>query len=119
MGRLAKFALGLATLWPPLYIVFFFVVVATASIRGGGEPDEHLLVPEVVLLGLHLFTFVLIIVLLVIYLVHAYRTDRIPESRRTFWAVALFMGSIVSMPLYWWLYIRRDEAGSGPTAPRE
>jgi hypothetical protein len=101
-----RWLLGLATLWPVIYIAFFFAVVATASIAGGGDPDNDLIIPEAVLFSLHIATMILIIVLLVVYIRAAYRNPELPDDRRTFWAVVLFMGNAIAMPIYWWLYMR-------------
>lgn len=98
--------LGLATLWPLLYIVFFLIVVAAATVAGGGEPDNELPIAAPLLFGLHLATMVVIVVLLVVYIRDAYRNPELPDDRRTFWAVVLFMGNAVAMPIYWWLYKR-------------
>ena len=82
--------LGAVTLWLPLYTAYFVVFV----------------LPEPLLLATLATTFVLIAALLVIYLADAHRNRRLPEDRRTPWAVALVMASVVAMPVYWWLYLR-------------
>lgn len=105
-----RWLLGAATFWPLLYIVFFVAIVGAATVAGGGEPDNELLVPMPVLFGLHLATMVLIIALMIIYIRDAYRTPEVPDDRRTFWAVVLFMGNAIAMPIYWWLYMRPGRA---------
>jgi hypothetical protein len=32
--------LGALTLWPLLYLVFFFIVVGIATVQGDGDPDD-------------------------------------------------------------------------------
>lgn len=113
-----RWLLGIATLWPLVYITFFFVVIAAATIAGGGEPDNDLLIPEAMLFSLHIATMILTIVLLVIYVRDAYGNPELAEDRRTFWAVVLFMGNAIAMPIYWWLYTRpnRKAAATSPDA---
>jgi hypothetical protein len=74
------------------------------------------LVGVATLLGpLYLGTMVLTVVLLVIYIRDAYRNPALGEDRRTFWAVVLFHGNLLAMPVYWWLYMR---PGTGARAGR-
>ena len=56
MSRPAKIALALATVWGPVYLVFFIVTIVAATIAGGGEPDGDLPIPFGVLFALHMFT---------------------------------------------------------------
>jgi hypothetical protein len=82
--------LGAVTLWVLVYTAYFVVFV----------------LPEPLLLASLATTFVLIAALLAIYLADAHRNRRVPEDRRTPWAVALVMASVLVMPVYWWLYLR-------------
>ena len=108
-----RWLLGLATLLPVIYMAFFFVVIAAASIAGGGDPDNGLIIPDAVLFSLHIATIILITVLLVVYIRDAYRNPDLPDDRRIFWAVVLFMGNAIAMPIYWWLYMRpKDDGGT-------
>jgi len=58
--------------------------------------------------------------LLVFYVVDLFRNPRVPSESRTLWAVVLFLGNIVAMPIYWALYIRGEDgtpsAGTVPPA---
>jgi hypothetical protein len=37
-----------------------------------------------------------------------FRNDRVNKDMKVLWAVVLFMGSFIAMPIYWYLYIWRD-----------
>ena len=87
--------LGAVTLWLPLYTAYFLVFV----------------LPQPLLIATLGTTLLLVAALLVIYLADAHRNRRVPDARRTPWAVALLVASVVAMPVYWWLYVR-------PTARR-
>lgn len=97
-------------MWPPLYMVFFVVVVASAAIASSRDGEAEL----AVLFGLHLATMVVVALLLVVFIVDCYRSPRVPDDRRTLWAVILFLGNLLAMPVYWWIYVRpgpRDYSG--------
>lgn len=101
--------LGLVTLWPLIYVLFFFVVVGVATAQGGGDPDNaELLIPFEGLVALHIGTILLTIALLLVYVRDAYSNPQIDDDKRAFWAVVLLTGSMIAMPIYWWLYMRPD-----------
>jgi len=90
-------------------LVFFFIVVAAAFVQGGADPDDAgFLIPFGVLMGLHIGTMVLIIALLIVYIRDAYSNPRLDDNKRVFWAVVLFLGNMIAMPIYWWVYLRRE-----------
>ncbi|MEA2448522.1 MAG: hypothetical protein QOG63_454 [Thermoleophilaceae bacterium] len=95
------YLVGALSLWAPLYMVAFLIVVGIGAGQGGELP-----IPFAVLAGFHMLTLLILAVLLVICIRDAYRTPRIPDDKRTFWAVVLFLGNVVSIPTYWWLYMR-------------
>ncbi len=38
--------------------------------------------------------------LTVFYIVHVFRTDRVPADKKALWAVVLFLGNLLAMPFY-------------------
>lgn len=101
--------LGVVTLWPPAYIVLFLIAAALEEF-------------ESAIVILHAFTALLLIVLLVIYVVHVFRNERLPDERKTLWATVILLGSAFAMPVYWWQYIwgeRRRARRKLTDAPRE
>jgi hypothetical protein len=46
--------------------------------------------------------------LLVFYIRHVFQNDRMQEDRKMLWAVVLFLGNALAMPIYWYLYIWKD-----------
>lgn len=95
-----------ATLLPVLYLIAFVAIIATAALSGSDEPDGGLPVPFGVLMAGHLLTILLIFAITAVYIVDVFRNPRIPNDQRALWAVVIFMGNIVAMPVYWWLHIR-------------
>ncbi len=111
MKKSTKILLAIATVFPFAYIIFFFVVVFFSffmmsqedSSEGGAMP-----VLFMILIPLHLLTMLLIMGLTVFYMVNVFRNNRVEKDKKVLWAVVLFMGSIIAMPIYWYLYIWRE-----------
>ena len=101
-----------ATLWPIVYMAFFFVVVGIASIAGDGDPDDDFPVPFGVILALHLLTMLIIVVLLVVYVVDVFRNPRVPQDQRVMWLIVILLGGPIAMPIYWWLHMRPTPAAA-------
>jgi hypothetical protein len=56
--------------------------------------------------------------LLTFYMVYLFRTDRIGQDKKALWAVALFLGNLIAMPVFFVLYIWPDSPGKAePPAP--
>ncbi len=116
MSRGKALTLAVFTLWPFLYMVIFFctvfgMVMFNAGMRGhASEPPLLFLV----VFTLHFLTILEIFVLLAIYIVHLFKTDRVPQDKKALWAVVLFLSNMLAMPVYWYLYIWKQLDGSSP-----
>ena len=71
-----------------------------------------------IIFPLHFLTMLEIIVLLVIYIGHLFRTDRVPQDKKALWAVVLLLGNMIAMPVYWCLYIWTEHRLAQPE-PRD
>lgn len=100
----SKILLALATIWPFLYMILFMGVAVSSVFLRGNEPG----LIWAVIIPLHILTMLWMIGLTVFYMVNVFRNDRVNKDMKVLWAVVLFMGSIVAMPIYWYLYIWRD-----------
>ncbi|HUS57816.1 MAG TPA: hypothetical protein VM141_04115 [Planctomycetota bacterium] len=121
MSRGKAIILGIFTAWPFLYVVFFMCTVflmMTSGLSCGGRSSGAPAFMWIVF-PLHFFTMILIPVLLVIYILHVFKTNRIPQDRKALWAVVLFLGNMIAMPIYWYLYIWKEPAQSPPTSRAE
>jgi hypothetical protein len=116
MKKSSKILVGIATLWPFLYMVFFFLVVFSSvffmNSSRGPESGPPLLF--LVIFPLHLLTMLGIIGLSIFYIVNVFRNDRVDKDKKVLWAVVLFLGNMIAMPIYWYLYIWK-EPGIVPT----
>ena len=102
--------IGVLSVWPLLYLVFFFIFFATAMFSVMSAPGaKELPLPSVFrfLFPLHMLTILLMFVLLAVYIVHAYRSDQISNDRRILWVIILLFGGMIAFPVYWYLYLWR------------
>lgn len=114
-----KIALGVATIYPFLYMILFVLSVfglmifqATSQPTPPGEKASGAPAFFLVLFGLHFLTMFWIFGLMAFYIVHLFKTERVSNDKKTLWAIVLFMGNMFAMPVYWYLYIWRDAPGA-------
>lgn len=114
MTKPAKVVLGIVTIWPAIYMAFFFVVVCLLFASFLGEPSDggYLVRLLGILFPLHLGTIVVIVGLGAFYIYHLFQNDQIGQNQKALWAVVLLMGNMISMPVYWYLYFWRDNSES-------
>ena len=77
--------------------------------RSSGPPTIMMII-----FPLYFLTMLEMFALLVIYIVHVFKTDRVPQDKKALWAVVLFLGNMLAMPIYWYLYIWNDPKQSDP-----
>jgi hypothetical protein len=58
------------------------------------------------LFQIHMAATFLIFLLIGGCIVYLFRTNRVPQPKKALWAVVLFMGNMIAMPIFWYLYIR-------------
>ena len=102
MSRTKALALGALTIWPVVYTLLFMGMMAYMALftANGSMPPFLALI-----FVLHLLTMLEVFVLLVFYVVHLFKTAAIPQDKKALWGVVLFLGNVLSMPVYWYLYI--------------
>lgn len=112
MSKPAKVILGLATLWPPIYIFIFvcfwfymMVVMIHERERGMALRDKGIPPEMVVFFVLHGITMLWMFALVAIYIYNVFNNDRVAKDKKALWAVVLFLGNAIAMPIYWYLYI--------------
>jgi hypothetical protein len=102
------------TLWPAVYmgiflVIWFRLLLNILSPAPGTSPSF-----PIALFAAHLATMLISMGLIAFYIVHLFRNDRVESNMKAIWAIVLFMGSFIAMPVYWYLYIWQD-AGTGGT----
>lgn len=122
LSRPASLLVLALTLWPLVYFGLFivlwariaFAVVATAA------PSPALPIAPGLLVAFfvgQLLTMILGVALLTFYLIHLFRNDQIDGNLKAAWAIGLFMGGVVAMPAYWYLYLWPATAPAAATPP--
>jgi hypothetical protein len=116
MSKTLKLLLGLVTLWPFAYVILFFVVIVSMILFVGAEPGTGPPPLIALIFPLHILTMLLIAALTVFYIVNIFRNPRVDKDKKVLWAVVLFMGNAIAMPVYWYLYIWKEglPAASAP-----
>ena len=120
MQKPTKVLLGIATLWPIIYMFLFFAFVFSMALglRGGDNIEPGGIQPMMALVfGLHLLTMLIIMALTVFYIVNVFRNDRVEKDKKALWAIVIFMGNAVAMPIYWYLYFWKEPSTAHHVLP--
>ncbi len=118
MTRRGKLILGLATLWPVIYVVifmgfcFYLMIKDSAGPQASAEPPFFFTCIVVI----HGFTSLWIFGLLLYYICNVFANPAVPDQKRALWAVVLFLGNFIAMPVYWYLYVWSPPEGAQGTA---
>jgi hypothetical protein len=111
MEKPAKVLLGLASLWPLAYMILFFAFIFLTIILGPGSPPDRGMPPLFAMVfGLHVLTMLITMALSVFYIVNVFKNDRVDKDKKALWAIVIFLGNMIAMPIYWYLYIWREPA---------
>ena len=119
MTKPAKVLLGVATLWPIVYTFIFIAFFFSAFFWAPGNPETGTGMPPAmaVFFALHLLTMLFILALTVFYIVNIFRNERVEKDKKALWAIVIFMGNAIAMPIYWYLYIWKEANAGGPPPP--
>lgn len=113
LNRPMKVLVGLATLWPLIYMLLFVAFVIVAMIVGEASRGSarHAGFPFAAVLTFlaHLGTIVLIGLLQVFYVAYVVVSDRVPQQQKALWVAVVFLGNIMAMPFVFYQYVWPDE----------
>jgi hypothetical protein len=102
ISKLIKLFIGIASVLPLLYMIFFMGTFFSMAFL------HRTLIPFNVLFGIHMFTIFYIFGLLVFYIYNLFKNENVKSDQKVLWALVLFMGNMMAMPIYWYLYIWRE-----------
>jgi hypothetical protein len=107
MKKTLKILLGIVTIWPFLYMLIFFafIIYMFMGMWRGGNIDEKMFWS---IFPVHILAMLITMGLLTYYIVNLYGSNRINKDTKIIWAIVLFMGNMIAMPVYWYLYIWRE-----------
>ena len=125
MKRSTKLLLGVASVWPLIYIFLFisFIFGMMAFSANGPIDDTYapiFAVGVVVIFALHFLTILLSLGLTVFYIVHVIKNEGLETNIKAMWAVLLFIAGMIVQPVYWYLNIWKMptvEASAGSLDP--
>lgn len=101
MTKSKALVLAAFTVWPIVYLISFMALIAYMTLFMRGEPHSFLAFIIVV----HLLTMLETVALVVYYLAHVFREPAVPPDKKALWAVVIFFGNALAMPVYWWLFV--------------
>jgi hypothetical protein len=102
----------LALLWgalatAPLLYKCLYVVAALNTVAPGGVATPEDIARLQRLHAVEIAMNVLALGLVVSFLVYVFRSEHVPSNRKALWAVVLFLGNILAMPVFWYLCVWR------------
>jgi len=102
-----KRLVAVATLWPVVYMVLFFIFFVwsfTHSFSGSGRqaPPSGLLL----IIPLHLFTMLVMFALIGFYAVCVFKLPKLPQDKRVLWLILVLLFGIFAAPVFFWIYLR-------------
>lgn len=110
MNKSNKILLGILTIWPILYILFFMFFVFSSMVFTISESDPSIFMGGFAFVFLfHFITIVLALGLTVFYAINIFRNDRVESDKKPLWLIIIFVGNVIGMIIYFYLFIWKDE----------
>jgi hypothetical protein len=95
----------LVTLAPIAYLFYFASFMASDPLDT--QDFEEARAQFDFIFRLHLIVILASWALVASYVVYLFRTAHVPAEKRALWAVVLFLGNMLAMPFFWYLYVWR------------
>ena len=92
---------GVITLAPFAYLIYFMNYMESFLPSHPVSADEFDR-----FFRIHMTATLASFVLIGGYIIYLFRTDRVPQPKKALWAVVLFIGNMIAMPVFWYLYVR-------------
>jgi hypothetical protein len=119
MKKSTKIWLGIATIWPIVYIFLFIAVIFSvfiiAALNSGPQaPVENSPASILFPIGfmgffvLHMLTIMGTLALTVFYIIRVFKTEQLDQNMKIMWMLLLFFMGMFAQPVFWYLYIWRD-----------
>jgi hypothetical protein len=119
MSKAGRLVLGFLTVWPLVWtaawagvFLSFLSPYKTTTSRPSNPVRLFLLNHLGALIVIFGFSAILAWGLVVFYVVHVTKSTLVAPDRKMLWALALFGGNIIAMPIYWYLYVRKPAPAS-------
>jgi len=110
MSRNKAIALGICTVIPILYVFVFISFFLFAFNSSSFESRAHDLIFKIIF-PIHFAVMLLLLGNLIICIKDVFSNEHIESDKRSLWAIVLFFGNVIAMPVYWyiniWKYTRK------------
>ena len=103
LSTTAGIVLGLLSLVPAIYMALFFASFVWAA--AVGPENDPFFENFGIFLAIHLGVLLLMFGLLAFYVVFLFKTPDVKAEMKALWAIVLFFGGPVAMPVFWYLYV--------------
>ena len=101
-----------------LHGLFFLFIISTMFLASTKYAFQ---IPRSVrrLFGLHCFTMLVIVCLMVLYIVHIVKSTFEKQEMKVIWLILVLMGGMIAMPVYWYMNIWHSKQITVPPEPLE
>ena len=99
---------AVATIWPLFYMVLFFASAFGSVSASGGADVMPIFGTFENMMVLHLATMAVMLLLMIFYIVHAFKNPALASDKRLLWVIVLFFGSLIAGIIYWFHYVWRQ-----------
>ena len=112
MKRSMKLTLGALTVWPAVFSlvanILGFIILYRYFVHHSYQ--DTIVIFALILAVPSALTVLLAFGLLAYYINHIFKNNRLGKQTGVGWVVALWLGNLGAMPLYWYLYIWKEPA---------
>jgi hypothetical protein len=102
MNKTIALAWGAASVLPFAFMLFFMTSIMIEP--STDDFEEHSAQFDFVF-QIGMWANASIFALLISYIVYLFKTDHVPKDKKALWAVVLFMGHVLAMPIFWYIYV--------------
>lgn len=106
MNKLQKILLGIATIFPIIYIVIFSTIIILSIVTYTIDLDAIF----IYLFVTNIFTMIFTIALIIIYIIHILKNTMISyKSEKIILSILILFFNVISMPIYYYIYIIKKQ----------
>jgi hypothetical protein len=121
MKKSTKVLLGIASIWPVIYIPIFLLAVFSFVIFGGPpgkEPPAAFPLIFLVIFAVHMLTVFVTLGTKIFYIVNVFKNPKVEKDKQLMWVLLLVLAGLFAEPVYWYLNIWRDRPDAAQGAPK-
>ena len=108
MSKAKKFVILGFTLYPVGYIIYFMSFMFSMVARLDDPSSMGAVTMFQSIFVLHILAMLIMMVILAIYAIHLVKNKYLKDEMRIVWAILLFFGNMITMPVYWYMHIWKE-----------